>query len=64
MLEYTKPVLRLEIIRLYIQLNTLIIDLQIAKDRLIEQLDNYFYGECDQSQKYNNYSHEKQLELA
>jgi len=28
------------------------VDLQIAKDRLIEQLDNYFYGECDHSQKY------------
>jgi len=28
------------------------VDLQIAKDRLLEQLDNYFYGECDYSQKY------------
>lgn len=28
------------------------VDLQIAKDRLVEQLDNYFYGECDYSQKY------------
>lgn len=39
------------------------VDLQIAKDRLVEQLDNYFYGECDQSQKYNNYKYEKQVEL-
>ena len=28
------------------------IDLKIAKDRLVEQLDNYFYGECDYSQQY------------
>ena len=39
------------------------VDLQIAKDRLVEQLDNYFYGECDQSQKYNNYKYERQVEL-
>lgn len=29
------------------------VDLQIAKDRILEQLDNYFYGECDSSQKYD-----------
>jgi len=28
------------------------ININIAKDRLIEQLDNYFYGECDHEQKY------------
>ena len=28
------------------------VDLQIAKARLVEQLDNFFYSECDTSQKY------------
>lgn len=29
------------------------VDHNIAKDRLLEQLDNYFYEECDVSQKYD-----------
>ncbi|HIL27163.1 MAG TPA: GIY-YIG nuclease family protein, partial [Nitrospinaceae bacterium] len=28
------------------------VDLEVAKARLSEQLDNYFYGECDYSQSY------------
>tara|TARA_R110001592_G_scaffold69622_4_gene213673 strand:- start:714 stop:1058 length:345 start_codon:yes stop_codon:yes gene_type:complete len=28
------------------------VDLEVAKVRLSEQLDNYFYGECDYSQSY------------
>lgn len=30
------------------------IDFIIARDRLIEQLDNYFYGECDKEQQYQD----------
>ena len=30
------------------------INVNIAKDSLIEQLDNYFYGHCDHEQKYNS----------
>ena len=28
------------------------VDLQVAKVRLLEQLDNYFYGECDKEEEY------------
>ena len=28
------------------------VDLQIAKAILVEQLDSFFYSECDTSQKY------------
>tara|TARA_R100000908_G_C3652615_1_gene83687 strand:- start:167 stop:517 length:351 start_codon:yes stop_codon:yes gene_type:complete len=30
------------------------VDLQVAKVRLAEQLDNYFYGECDADEKYEH----------
>ena len=29
------------------------VDLQVAKVRLSEQLDNYFYGECDKEEEYH-----------
>jgi sulfatase maturation enzyme AslB (radical SAM superfamily) len=29
------------------------VDLEIAKVRLSEQLDNYFYGECDKEEEYH-----------
>ena len=28
------------------------VDIEIAKVRLLEQLDNYFYGECDHAELY------------
>ena len=28
------------------------VDLEVAKVRLTEQLDNYFYGECDFAESY------------
>jgi len=30
------------------------VDLEVAKVRLAEQLDNYFYGECDYDEKYES----------
>ena len=30
------------------------VDLEVAKVRLAEQLDNYFYGECDYEEKYEH----------
>ena len=33
------------------------VDLQVAKIRLLEQLDNYFYGECDQEEEYHPVFH-------
>ena len=33
------------------------IDLSVAKVRLLEQLDNYFYGECDVEEEYHPVFH-------
>ena len=33
------------------------VDLQVAKVRLLEQLDNYFYGECDKEEEYHPIPH-------
>ena len=32
------------------------VDIEIAKVRLLEQLDNYFYGECDHEEIYTKVS--------
>lgn len=37
------------------------ISFELAKDRLIEQLDNYFYEDCDYNQKYNTHTHSKEV---
>ena len=29
------------------------VDFHVAKVRLLEQLDNYFYGECDKQEEYH-----------
>jgi len=33
------------------------VDLRVAKVRLLEQLDNYFYGECDKEEEYHPIPH-------
>ena len=33
------------------------VDLSVAKVRLLEQLDNYFYGECDIEEEYHPVFH-------
>ncbi len=33
------------------------VDLSVAKVRLLEQLDNYFYGECDIEEEYHPILH-------